>query len=87
VALVVEVSDSSLDEDRTLMLRAYGGGGIVRYWIINLVDGQVEVYSQPSGPAEPIGYRHCEVFRPGQEIPVVIDDVEVGRIAVADILP
>jgi hypothetical protein len=87
VALVVEISDSSLDADRTLMLCTYGGGGIVRYWIINLVDGQVEVYSQPSGPAEPIGYRHCVVFRPGQEVPHVIDDVEVGRIAVADILP
>jgi Uma2 family endonuclease len=87
VALVVEVSDTSLAEDRTLMQRAYGGGAIPRYWIINLVDRQVEVYSQPSGPEEPIGYRHCEVFRPGQDIPVVIDGIEVGHIAVAEILP
>jgi Uma2 family endonuclease len=87
VALVVEVADSSLEEDRTIMLRAFGGGGVVRYWIVNLVDLQVEVYSQPSGPDEPIGYRNCEVFRPGQQIPVVIGDIQVGQIAVDDVLP
>ena len=87
VSLVIEVADSSLEEDRTLMARVYGGGGVARYWIVNLVDHQVEVYSLPSGTAEPLGYRHCEIFRPGQSIPVVIDETEVGRIAVADILP
>ena len=87
VSLVVEVADSSLEEDRTVMARIYGGGELARYWIINLVGHQVEVYSQPSGIAEPLGYRHCEIFRPGQSIPVVIDETEVGRIAVADILP
>jgi Uma2 family endonuclease len=87
IAVVIEVSDSSLDDDRNVMVRVYGGGGINVYWIINLVDGQVEVYSSPSGPAEPIGYRHCEVYRPGQEIPLVIDGTEVGRIPVTDLLP
>lgn len=87
VSLVIEVAASSLEEDRTLMARVYGGGGVARYWIINLVDHQVEVYSQPSGTEEPLGYRHCEIFRPGQSIPVVIDETEVTRIAVAEILP
>jgi len=87
VSLVIEVADSSLEEDRTLMARIYGGGGLARYWIVNLVDHQVEDYSQPSGTAEPLGYRHCEIFRPGQSIPVVIEETEAGRIAVADILP
>ena len=87
VSLVIEVADSSLEEDRTLMARIYGGGGLARYWIINLVDHQVEVYSLPSGTAEPLGYRHCEIFRSGQSIPVLIDETEVGRMAVAEILP
>jgi hypothetical protein len=87
VALVVEVSDTSLDDDRDIMSRVYGGGGIAIYWIVNLVDGQIEVYSGPSGASEPIGYRHCEVFRPGQEVPLVIDGAEAGRIPVAELLP
>lgn len=87
VALVVEVADSSLDDDRDVMSRIYGGGGIAIYWIVNLVDRQVEVYTGPSGSSEPLGYRHCEVYRPGQEVPLVIEGTDVGRIPVADLLP
>jgi len=39
-----------------------------------------------SDPAED-GYRSHEVFRPGDEVPVVITGVEAGRIKVSDILP
>ncbi len=87
VALVIEVADASLDDDRNVMSRIYGGGGVTLYWIVNLVDRQVEVYSDPSGSSEPVGYRHCEVYRPGQEIPLVIEATEVGRIPVIDLLP
>jgi Uma2 family endonuclease len=81
-ALVVEVSYTSLDEDRA-MADIYGAGGIPVYWIVNLVDGQVEVYSDPG----PDGYRTHEVLAPGHVLHVVVDGVELGEIAVADILP
>jgi Putative restriction endonuclease len=87
VALVVEVAESSLDDDRNVMSRIYGGGGGTLYWIVNLVDNQIEVYSGPSGSSEPVGYRHCEVYRPGQAVPLVIEGTEVARIPVADLLP
>ena len=58
-ALVVEVSLSSLDKDRA-MAEIYAAGGIPVYWIVNVDDGQVEVYSDP-GPA---GYRSHEVLAP-----------------------
>jgi Uma2 family endonuclease len=79
---VVEISDSSLDDDRNLA-EIYGAAGIPFYWIINLVDGQVEVYSNPG----PTGYGTLEVLGPPHVLPVVIDGVKVGEIAVADILP
>jgi Uma2 family endonuclease len=82
LALVVEVSDATLDDDRDLVA-VYGPAGIAIYWIVNLVDQQVEVYTGPS----PEGYSSCEVFEPGQSLPVVLDGVEVGRIDVADFLP
>ena len=81
-ALVVEVSYTSLDEDRA-MADIYGAGDIPVYWIVNLVDGQVEVYTDPG----PDGYRSHEVLAPGHTLRVVLDGVEVGEIAVADILP
>jgi hypothetical protein len=87
VALVVEVSNSSLEEDRTLMSFTYGGGGVDCYYIVNLVDRQVEVRTQPSGSSAPLGYRHCEVFLPGQSVPIVIDGTVVGHILVDDLLP
>jgi Uma2 family endonuclease len=81
-ALVVEVSYTSLDEDRA-MADIYGAGGIAICWIVNLVDGQVEVYSNPG----PDGYRTHEVRAPGHVLHVAVDGVELGEIAVADILP
>jgi Uma2 family endonuclease len=83
VPLIVEAADASLAFDRTEKLSSYAGGGIPVYWIINLVDRQVEVYTNPSTN----GYQSTQVFKPGQEVPVVIDGLELGRIRVSDILP
>jgi Uma2 family endonuclease len=83
VPLIVEVSDKTLAFDRTDKLGSYAGGGIPAYWIVNLVDRQVEVYTNPA----PTGYQSSQVFKPGQEVPVVIDGSEVGRVPVSDILP
>jgi Uma2 family endonuclease len=83
VALLVEVADSSLDRDQGQKLSAYARGRIPVYWIVNLVDRQVEVYSDPVGG----GYASHTDFKLGQDLPVIIDGVEVGRIRVDDILP
>ena len=63
---------------------AYGRAGIPVYWIVNLRDSQVEVYTDPD-PAG--GYRSRVDYRPGDDVPVVIDGQVVGRIAVTDLLP
>ena len=82
VGLIAEVSDSSLADDRA-MARIYGRADIPVYWIVNLVDRQVEVYSGP----RPDGYATRDLYRPGQYVPVVLDGTTVGQIAVDDILP
>jgi len=83
VALVVEVAETTLDRDQGGKWDAYAHGRIPVYWIVDLVHRQVEVHTDP-GPG---GYKACQVFASGQEIPVIIDGAEAGRIAVADILP
>ena len=45
--LVVEVADTSLLYDRTEKAAMYASAGIPTYWIVNLQDGVLEVYSQP----------------------------------------
>lgn len=47
--LVIEVAQSSLAIDQDIKLAAYAQAGIQDYWIVNLVDNQVEVYRQPKG--------------------------------------
>ena len=83
IALLAEVSETSLDRDQGKKLLNYARSGIPVYWIVNLVDHQIEVYSSPG----PDGYQSSEILKPGQDAVVSIDGVEVGRISVADILP
>jgi Uma2 family endonuclease len=47
--LVVEVSDTTLTYDRTVKGPLYAQAGIPEYWIVNLQDKVIEVYTGPSG--------------------------------------
>ncbi|MBE9186236.1 Uma2 family endonuclease [Microcoleus sp. LEGE 07076] len=47
ILLVIEVSDSTLKYDRRTKLSLYAESGIADYWIFNLVDIQLETYSEP----------------------------------------
>jgi len=84
VSLIVEVANKKrLAYDQGEKQRAYASGGIPVYWIVNLVDRQVEVYS---GPVQG-HYLAPTIFKAGQQVPVVIDGQQVQPIAVDDILP
>jgi Uma2 family endonuclease len=48
VLLVIEVSDSSVDYDRKVKKGLYAEAGIAEYWIVNLQDQIIEVYSDPA---------------------------------------
>lgn len=87
VALVVEVADATLERDRTLKKRLYALAGIPVYWIVNLIEGQIEVYTNPLGPAEEPDYRQRQDYRPPDAVPLIIEDMEVGRLAVQELLP
>lgn len=47
--LVIEVSRSSLRKDRQVKADLYAEAGIQEFWIVNLVDGAVEVHRDPAG--------------------------------------
>jgi Uma2 family endonuclease len=87
VALVVEISDTSIDEDRGRKKRIYARARIPIYWIVNLVARRLEFHDDPTGPADAPDYRNRRELGPDDEVPVVLDGREVGRVAVGDILP
>jgi Uma2 family endonuclease len=87
-ALAVEVADSSLDFDRTRKGSLYARASIPDYWIVNLVEGAVEIYRDPGPDAfAAFGWRYRSVERlmpPATVRPLALAG---ERIAVADLLP
>jgi Uma2 family endonuclease len=87
VGLVIEVADSSLLRDQRDKTRIYARGGIPCYWIVNLVDHCIEVFTRPSGPAPIPAYNTFQTYQPGDALPLVLDGNPVGTLRVADLLP
>jgi Uma2 family endonuclease len=87
IGLVVELSDSSLRDDRTKVLAKYAAANLPVYWVVNLVDWRVEVDSDPRPGDAGATYAARASYGPGESVPFVLDGVEVARVAVTDILP
>lgn len=87
LALVVEIADSTLERDRTLKKRLYARAGISVYWIINLVEKQIEVYTEPINLPEEPTYQQRKDYSILDEIAFVIEGHEVCRLTVQDLLP
>jgi Uma2 family endonuclease len=87
IGVVIELSDATLRTDLTKSLAKYAGAGLLIYWAINLVAWRVEVYSSPVVENEVSAYSSRQTFEPGQEVPLVLDGIEVARVAVSALLP
>jgi Uma2 family endonuclease len=79
--LIVEVADSTLGFDRTRKLAMYAQAGIPEYWILNLVDGVLEVYREPQGPA------YQTTMRLGSDDTLSALAAPAALVRVADLLP
>lgn len=78
--LLIEVAESSLKKDRGVKKRIYAERGVPEYWIVNLVDRCIEVYTEPAAG----GYRTIRSYERGESIRLVrFPDVEVR---VSDVL-
>jgi Uma2 family endonuclease len=87
IGLLIEVAESSLSRDRNLKARIYAEAGIPVYWIVNLIDQQIEVLTKPNGTQRPPLYCQQEIFLPGDSVPLVIEGQTVTTIPVAELLP
>lgn len=86
VSLVVEVADSTRYTDRRDKGRMYARAGIPVYWIVNLVDRQVEVYADPDPAADPPAYRTRTDYSVADAVPVVLGGAVAGTIAVGELI-
>jgi Uma2 family endonuclease len=83
VGLLIEIADKSRLEANRKMTLKYGASSIPVYWIVNLVDRQVEVYTPPTAD----GHSDIQAYKPDENVPIALDGVVVGYVAVSDILP
>jgi Uma2 family endonuclease len=87
-ALIVEVSDTSLLYDRGTKASLYAAAGITDYWIVNLIDRQLEIRRSPRpDPAMPFGagYAILTVHPPADVASPLA--APQSQVPVADLLP
>jgi hypothetical protein len=79
--LVIEVADSSLGKDRGIKKELYAAAGVPEYWIVNLEERVVEVYSRLENGL----YTEAHVKGPHNTLsPLAFPDL---CLRVADLLP
>jgi Uma2 family endonuclease len=86
IALIVEVADSTLLADRRDKGSLYARARIPEYWIVNISEAKVEVYTRPRGGKTP-GYVQGRDYGPDGSVLLVLGGDEIDRIAVKDLLP
>jgi Uma2 family endonuclease len=85
--IVIEVSDSTLAFDRRDKGRIYARAGVPIYWVINVADRQVEVYSDPDPAASTPSYRGRVDYKPGDQLPITLAGASIATVPVRDLLP
>jgi Putative restriction endonuclease len=81
--LVIEVSDSTLERDRTIKQKIYAKSGIPIYWILNLSDRTLEVYTLPSDEGI---YKECQILAETELVTLIINQVEIASFMVGKVL-
>ena len=79
--IVIEVADTTLRYDRFEKGPVYAASGIPEYWIVNLEEQVVEVYTQPT----PDGYNQMQPYRAGDAVPLVLDGQPITTFSVTDL--
>ncbi|WP_377475254.1 MAG: Uma2 family endonuclease [Microcoleus anatoxicus] len=75
VLLLVEVADSTVDNDRDVKIPIYARSLIQEVWLVNLIENCLEVYRQPT----PNGYSLILKLYAGQEVaPIAFSDFTVS---------
>jgi Uma2 family endonuclease len=71
IVLVIEICDSSLKYDRETKLSLYAGDKISDYWLFNLIDNQLEMYSEPyQNQQGKMAYRFKRIVLPNEVVQI-----------------
>lgn len=74
VQLIIEISDSTLNDDRTDKLKRYANNGVLEHWIFNVGSNRLEVNREPEAGR----YKTQLEFEAGQAVaPLEFPDAEI----------
>ncbi len=79
VLLIIEVAETSAKSDRSVKGPLYAEAGIPEYWLVDLRQGVIEVYTDPAGGA----YGSMKQAKRGDTLAL---PGELGVVAVGDVL-
>ncbi|MBI1832002.1 MAG: Uma2 family endonuclease [Planctomycetes bacterium] len=82
IGVLMEVGDSTLMDDRRYKGELYAKAKIPEFWLVNLVERKVEVYTKPRGGKYPKKIEYTEK----QSVPLVLDGVKIADIPVSELL-
>lgn len=82
IGVIIEIADSSLLEDRRWKGALYAQARIARYWIINLVNKRIEVYTSPRGGT----YREMKIFGLEESVPLVLNGRQLATLPVKELV-
>jgi Uma2 family endonuclease len=72
--LIIEVAESSLSIDRGVKQRLYAACEVPEYWIVNIAQRTIEVYTEPANGS----YTKVARYERGQSLrPIRFPDVEL----------
>jgi Uma2 family endonuclease len=81
VLLLIEVADTSLDDEHAIKLPLYAENAIPECWIVNLLDRVVEVYRQPQNGR----YTDTQRIGPGDTLDIAL--LPGAALPLADLFP
>lgn len=78
--LIIEVANSSLTKDRRYKARLYAKSHVDEYWVVNLLDRVIEVFSDARDGV----YRQTNQYFPGETVSA--KSIEGVSVAVSDVI-
>lgn len=82
IGLLIEVADSSLLDDRRYKGELYAKEKVSQFWLINLVERKVEVYTKPRAGK----YQKKVEYVEKQSVPLILDGVMIADIPVGELM-
>lgn len=88
VRLIVEVSDATLERDRSFKASLYAAAGVTDYWVVDVAGRRLEVRRTPHPLADQpflAGYQDARIFAESESVTPLA--AENSPVKVADLLP